>query len=140
MAIVCTNQDIVNMLSSVLQSNETGKWFDGLRFVKLVKVRVFRETIKCTPCDAIFGTPVKVGLKTFSFSNESIEHLIAEEELQGLKETPNKASQRTNSEIDYYDVDNSDLLQNDPPMSSRTVVKFKVLKIIRITVQIHVLK
>lgn len=104
------NQDIENMLSSWLESNQTCKWSEGLRFVQFMKNRAFHEGIKCTPYEAMFGTPVKVGLKTSSFPNDSIEHLRTEEELQALIDTV-KASENTNSDDDS-DMDNNDSSQN----------------------------
>lgn len=45
---------------------------------------------------AMFGMPVKVGLKTSSFPNDSIKHLRTEEELQALVETVNNEHQQPN--------------------------------------------
>lgn len=119
------NQDIENMLSSWLESNHTSKWSEGLRFVQLMKNRAFHEGIKCSPYEAMFGTPAKFGLKTSSFPNDSIEHLRTEEELQALIETVNNASENTNSEIENVsNMDNNDLSQNDPPSE----VNFKTQK------------
>lgn len=73
------NQDIRNMLSSWLESNQTSKWSEGLRFVQLMTNKAFHKGIKCTPYEAMFGTPVKVGLKTSSFPNDFVEHLRTEE-------------------------------------------------------------
>lgn len=86
------NQDIENMLSSWLESNQTSKWSKGLRFVQFMKNRAFHEGIKCTPYEAMFGTPVKVGLKTSSLPNDVTEHFRTEEKLQALIKTFNNAS------------------------------------------------
>ncbi|KAK2578523.1 hypothetical protein KPH14_000992 [Odynerus spinipes] len=73
----------------------------------------------------MFGTPVKVGLKTSSFPNDSVDHFRTEEELQTLINTVNNASENTNSEIeDDSDANNNDSSQNDPSPE----VKFETQK------------
>ncbi|XP_035216686.1 SCAN domain-containing protein 3-like [Stegodyphus dumicola] len=119
------NQDIENMLSSWLESNHTSKWSERLRFAQLMKKRAFHEGIKCSPYEAMFGTLVKFGLKTYSFPNHSIEHLRTEEELQAFIETVTNASENTNSGIENVsNMDNNDLSKNYPPSE----VNFKTQK------------
>lgn len=89
------HQDVENMLNSWLESNKMSKWSEGLHFAQLTYNRTFHEGIKCTPYEAMFGAPVKVGLKT-SFLNDSIKHLRTKEELQVLIEEVNNTSENTN--------------------------------------------
>ena len=50
------------MLTTLLQSNSTTHQGHGLRFVQVMKNRVYHEGIKYLPYETMFGQPVKVGL------------------------------------------------------------------------------
>ena len=63
-SVECANRDIEDMLMTWLQSNSITHWGDGLRFVQVMKNRVYHEGIKCSPYKAMFSQPTKVGLKT----------------------------------------------------------------------------
>ena len=76
------NRDIEDMLTTWLQSNSTTHWGDGLRFVQLMKKRAYHEDIKCSPYEAMFGQPMKVGLKTSNLLDDAIEDIFTEEELE----------------------------------------------------------
>lgn len=80
------NQDVQNMLTSWLITNQTTKWSEGLKYVQLMKNRAFHEGIKQTPYEALFGTRMKLGLKTSNLPMESVEQLETEEELEQLLE------------------------------------------------------
>ena len=56
------NRDIEDMLMTWLQSNSTIHWGDGLQFIEVMKNRAYREGIKYSPYEAMFGQP-NVGLK-----------------------------------------------------------------------------
>ena len=75
--IKCANRDIEDMLMTWLQSNSTTHW--GLRFVQTVKKRAYHEGIKCSPYEAMFGQPMKVGLKTSNLPDDAINDIFAEE-------------------------------------------------------------
>ena len=66
------NRDIEDMMSTWMDSNSTDKWADGLRFVQCMKNR------------AMFGQPMKVGLKTSNPPDEAVESLQTEEDLDIL--------------------------------------------------------
>lgn len=51
-----------------------------------MKNRAFHEGIKQTPYEALFGTRMKLGLKTSNLPTESVEQLETEEELEQLLE------------------------------------------------------
>ncbi|GIX89235.1 hypothetical protein CEXT_396261 [Caerostris extrusa] len=58
----------------------------------------------------------KLGLKTSSFPNDSVEHLTNKEELQTLTKTANDFSESTNSKIeDDSDLSNNNSSRMDPP-------------------------
>ena len=67
-----------------LQSNSTTHWDDGLRFIQVMKNRAYHEGIKCSPYEAMFGQPMKVGLKTSNLPDDAIDDIFAEEELEKI--------------------------------------------------------
>lgn len=82
-----TNQDIENMLSSWLEDNNTKKWSEGLRFVQLMINRAHHTGIHCSPYEAMFGTKLKVGLKSSSTSQGTLIDINSEEDLGKLLTT-----------------------------------------------------
>ena len=78
------NRDIEDMLSMWMDSNSTDKWADGLRFVQCMKNQAYHEGLKCSPYEAMFGQPMKVGLKTSNLPDEAVESLQTEEDLDIL--------------------------------------------------------
>lgn len=55
-------RDVTNVLSTWLVKNRTTKWSVGLGFVQAMKNRTYVEDIKCTPFEATFGIPMKLGI------------------------------------------------------------------------------
>ena len=76
------NRDIEDMLMTWLQSNSTTHWGDGLRFIQVIKNRAYHEGIKCSSYEAMFGQPMKVGLKTSNLPDDVIDDIFTEEELR----------------------------------------------------------
>ena len=56
------NQDVQNMLTTWMETNNTTKCLEGLRFVQAMKNRAYQEGIKCSPYEAMFGVPMKLGI------------------------------------------------------------------------------
>ena len=79
------NRDIEDMLSTWMDSNSTDKWADGLCFVQCMKNWAYHEGLKYSPYEAMFGQPMKVGLKTSNLSDEAVESLQTEEDLDILR-------------------------------------------------------
>ena len=78
------NRDIEDMLMTWLQSNSTTHCGDGLRFIQVMKNRAYHESIKCSPYEAMFGQPMKVGLKTSNLPDDATDYIFAEEELEKI--------------------------------------------------------
>ena len=78
------SRDIEDMLMTWLQSNSTTHWGDGLRFIQVMKNRAYNEGIKCSPYEAMFGQPMKVGLKTSNLPDHVIDDIFAEKELEKI--------------------------------------------------------
>ena len=76
------NDDVENMLSTWMESNATTKWADGLRFVQVMKNKAYHRGIKCSPYEAMFGQPMRVGLKSSSLPYDAIANLMSEEDLE----------------------------------------------------------
>ena len=76
------NDAVENMLSTWMESNSTTKWADGLRFVQVMKNKAHRRGIKCSPYEAMFGQPMRVGLKSSNFPDDAIANLMSEEDLE----------------------------------------------------------
>ena len=72
------------MLMTWLQSNSTTHWGDGLRFIQVMKNRAYEEGIKCSPCEAMFGQPMKNGLKTSNLLDDANDDIFTEEELENI--------------------------------------------------------
>ena len=75
------NRDIKDMLMTWLESNLTTHWSDGLQFIQVMRNRAYHEGIKCSPYEAMFSQPMKVGFKTSGFPDDTIDDIFAEEEL-----------------------------------------------------------
>ena len=70
------------MLMTWLQSNTY--WGDGLQFIQVMKNRAYHEGIKCSPYEAMFGRPTKVGLKTSNLPDDAIDDIFTEEVLEKI--------------------------------------------------------
>lgn len=75
------NQDVENMLTTWMQTENNSHWSQGLRFVQLMKNRALHSGIKTSPYEALFGCKVKVGLSTSNLPKEVIDNLENEEQL-----------------------------------------------------------
>lgn len=75
------NQDVENMLSTWMETNATAKWSEGLRFVQAMKNRVYHQGIRCSPYEAMFGAPMKMGLTSMAALRGVLKDLATEEDL-----------------------------------------------------------
>lgn len=75
------NQEIENCLNNWLMANNTYKWSEGLRFVQMTKNKALDRDMNCSPFEAMFGTKMKVGLKSL-LSRAALVGLESEEDLR----------------------------------------------------------
>ncbi|CAG4932138.1 unnamed protein product [Parnassius apollo] len=75
-------QDIQNNLMTWMSDVKSSKWSEGLKFVQLNKNLAYHDGIKRTPYKAMFGSEIKVGLKSSYLPHEVTNHLTTEEDLQ----------------------------------------------------------
>ncbi|XP_023236274.1 KRAB-A domain-containing protein 2-like [Centruroides sculpturatus] len=78
------NQDIENMFSTWMETNQISKWSDGLRFIQAMKNRAYHEGIKCSPYKAMFGCPMKMGLATSAIPSDMIRVIKYDQDLEKL--------------------------------------------------------
>lgn len=78
------NQDVQNILAASMDTKKTTKWSDELKFVQIMKNRSYHKGIKQTPYEALFGSKMKLGLRTSNFPEETISSLQCEEELEEI--------------------------------------------------------
>ena len=61
-----SNGDIKDLFVAWLDDNNMHDWVTGIRFVQFQKTTAHHSGIKHSPCSALFGEEVRVGLKVFS--------------------------------------------------------------------------
>ena len=70
------NRGIEDMLDNMVafkRNDPLGRWTP---FCPIMKNIAYHEGLKCSPYEAMFGQPMKVGLKTSNLPNESINKII----------------------------------------------------------------
>ena len=107
------NRDIEDMLMTWLQTNSTAHWGDGLRFIQVLKNRAYHEGIKCSPYEAMFGQPMKVGSKISNVPDDAIDDIFAEEEFDKI--IPGQDGDEQNDPTEDPTVKENDL----PDISNR---------------------
>jgi len=91
------NQDIQNILTTWMQTNNSKSWSEGLRFVQLMKNRAFHSGIKRSPYQAMFGSDIKIGLSTSILPPETINNISSEEDLENVLQNIGGKSEDSNS-------------------------------------------
>ena len=66
-----SNSDIKDLFVAWLDDNNTHDWVTGIRFVQFQKTTAHHSGIKCSPCSALFGEEVRVGLNVFSVTGSA---------------------------------------------------------------------
>lgn len=75
------NREIENILNNWSMSNNTYKWSEGLRFVQMMMNKGHNRDMNCSPFEAMFGTKMKVGLKSL-LSRAALVGVESEEDLR----------------------------------------------------------
>ncbi|XP_055924454.1 KRAB-A domain-containing protein 2-like [Argiope bruennichi] len=88
------NQDIQNMLTAWMNDNNTNKWSEGLPFVQFAKNTTYREGIRQSPYEAMFGIKAKRGIASSFETEEQLEGIAntfeTEEQLEKTGNTSEK--------------------------------------------------
>lgn len=80
------NQDVQEMLTAWQMTNHTKRWAEGLKFVASMKNGRMHAGIGRSPYEAIFGSPMKVGLSTALPSFLELDDLETEEDVEAFLE------------------------------------------------------
>ena len=67
-----------------METNNTAKSSEGLRFVQAMKNRAYHEGIKCLPYEDVFGVPMKLGIANSVLSRNLTINMATEEDLEKL--------------------------------------------------------
>ena len=85
------NQDIKNILNARMKQEKSNNWSKMLGFVQFTNNGLYHIGIKRSPCDAMFGRPLKVGLDSSLLPSDVIEDINTEDDLEKvLQESENK--------------------------------------------------
>jgi hypothetical protein len=76
------NQDVENMLATWMETNNTTKWSEELRFVQAKPNRAYHERTKCLPYEAMFGVPMKLGIANSALPRNVTVNMTTEEDLE----------------------------------------------------------
>jgi hypothetical protein len=64
-----------------METNNTTKWSEVLRFVQAMKNRAYHEGIKCSPYEAMFGVAMKLGIANFVLPRNLTINMTTKEDL-----------------------------------------------------------
>lgn len=92
------NQDVENMLATWMETNKTEKLSEGLKFVQAMKNKAYHEGIKCSPNEAMFGCPMKLGLANSVLPRNLISDMASEEDLEKIININNECMVNTEDE------------------------------------------
>ncbi|XP_023212442.1 KRAB-A domain-containing protein 2-like [Centruroides sculpturatus] len=107
------NQDIENMLSTWMETNQLSKWSEGLRFIQAMKNRAYHEGNKCSPYEAMFGCPMKMGLATSAIHSNMIRVIRFEEDLEKLLHSHDNMEQNNDVENAIEQDNEESIVENE---------------------------
>ena len=67
-----------------METRNTKKWSEGLLFVQAMKKRSYHEENECSPYDALFGVPMKLGNANSVLPRNLTINMTTEEDLEKL--------------------------------------------------------
>ncbi|XP_036623150.1 KRAB-A domain-containing protein 2 [Trichosurus vulpecula] len=80
------NQEVQQLMSTWMQSNNSPHWAEGLRFVQMMKNQAICAGLQQSPYEAMFGCKPKFGLYNSNLPRETVSILHTEEELEIAEE------------------------------------------------------
>ncbi|XP_023234229.1 KRAB-A domain-containing protein 2-like [Centruroides sculpturatus] len=108
-----TNQDIENILSTWMETNQLSKWSEGLRSIQAMKNRAYHKRIKCLPYEAMFGCPMKMGLATLAIPSDMINVIRFEKYLEKLLHSCDNAEQNNDIENAIEQDKEGNIVENE---------------------------
>jgi hypothetical protein len=115
------------MLATWMETNNTTKWSEGLRFVHEMKNSVYHEGIICSPYEAMFGVPMKLGIANSVSPRNLTINMTTEKELEKVININNECT----GDIEDEDTDHEptldlELQDNDNTSETETYVTMEV--------------
>jgi hypothetical protein len=115
------------MLATWMETNNTTKWSEGLRFVQAMKNRAYHEGTKCSPYEAMFGVPMKLGIADSVLPRNVTVNMTTEEDLEKVINVNNECT----ADIEDKDADHEPTLDfelqgNDNTSETETNVTMEV--------------
>src|SRR5215510_4947037 len=86
------NQNVENMLATWMETNNTTKWSEGLRFVQTMKNRAYHKGIKCSSYEIMFGVPMKLGIANSVLPRNLTINMTTEEDLEKVLNVNNECT------------------------------------------------
>lgn len=115
------NQDVENMLTTWMQTNNTAQWNKGLQFVQFMKNTSLHSAIKMSPYEAMFGGKAKVGLKTSNIPLQVLKDITKEEELKSIIDGIVIEDAKVGNEIEGAASTNDNSIPKSPTISAQVV-------------------
>ncbi|XP_023239475.1 KRAB-A domain-containing protein 2-like [Centruroides sculpturatus] len=119
------NQDIENMLSTWMETNQLSKWSEDLRFIQAMKNRAYHEGIKCSPYETMFGCPMIMDLAASAIPSDMIRVIRSEEDLEKLLHLHDNMEQNNDVENAIEQDKEESIVENESEG-----VKLKVKKLV----------
>jgi len=121
------NQDVQNMLTTWMETNNTTEWLEGLRFVQAMKNRAYHEGNKCSPYEAMFGVPTKPGIANSVLPRNLTIEMTTEEDLEKVININNECTDDIQDEdTDHEPALDLELQGNDNTSETETYVTMEV--------------
>ena len=79
---------VKDMLTAWLGDNNSTDWPMGLHFIQFQNNSSYHTGIKQSPYKALFGTEVKVGLRSNNLPTEILDRMVSEDDLIAAYATP----------------------------------------------------
>jgi len=110
-----------------METNNTKKWSEVLRFVQAMKNKAYHEGIKCSPYEAVFGVPVKLGIANSVLPPNLTINMTTEEDLEKVININNECT----GDIEDEDTNHEPTLDlelqgNDNTSATETYVTMEV--------------
>jgi hypothetical protein len=69
-------------MATWMETKNAIKWSEGLQFVQAMKNRTYNEGIKCSPYEAMFGVPMRLGIANSVLPRKVTINMTTEEDLE----------------------------------------------------------
>ena len=73
-----------------MENNSTAKWTKGLPLVQAMKNNAYRDGIKCSPYEGMFGVPMKLGLTSIVGICKIVNNIHTEEDFESVINVDNE--------------------------------------------------